>query len=1294
MPTNTTYFTSLLGQSVAFLIDKLNEIKQKYPKLKGIDPSAEQLQALKLLTILEEVLKKLHYNVLPRFDNQKKLTTTELLPIGLDLYQLKNLQKEFNKQLTIAHPIAFEVAVLLLSLLEKTPPSIKELIPFFNPEAGAMDFSSGATSLAVKMATGSKYKVILKDRETFTYELTTYKGDVTTRKEIPGQSKYTESRELYSTKLLQKMNAYLSNNLSTPIVQNHLARVKILQKFIDVELELITTMVATHVREIQEEDSLLSIDALSQSIQKNQSLLQNNKSVIAQLQGMSKQYATEKLDRLLESHPLLKPQLEPHDFSAQVLPEMMAGSDGAIPIKKALQQHIKNQITLLETTKEQLQEKIETQIKQWQQQSIETYSATIQGLEALIHTFQDTLTQITSPDDQAPLEKDKDAIKQRIERKKEALDALAQLNEVVKIRMDEIKANAVLSLELTALDKDNVVQNAQTQQSEAILQDLLTLKQQIKTSSTGLEKTIHELESHIEKTESEAAFLESLELANPEQMQEALRLLEEQLSEANTRHETTMIEHVQILDSIAETHLQTQQIEGENRLLIESLSATAEKLGLLSSPPNIDVLIKSSPLTAEFIQSIMESLTQSLVGYPGAEQLRQDHQTLFDIFRGVEKILMESPQEIPFKKINALPILKRLNPPPNITRLNYLLTIIGLEPNPTYELLNTRIKSAQVGLHERIQREPILQLITDLQQSIPARQQELNTNFDRQQSIEETANLIGLQQQKEEKEHSLTDINQEKTLLEQDSLALKTTLKLIGEIQAYHQRIQEFTDTHEFSLEDASLYEHLIELQGQYKQLDVAIKALSGEIEQGTVSENYIEILSNLGKAAHERLTSAIKLKIDFEPLRVITSRYNDELTDIFSQVETASPQLINTLIERYKKIHVDIAQQDTVLKQLKINVAKIEDELKPQRIKTLSDLQASMKASMIGTGNLLMDKLIAVFTDLESNAQVFAKNELQERIENHNKSVQKLADTEQSFTVLSMDYALDDTDLAFLSLKLTTLKSLKETVAKQLKQSHAATSKLLGRIEERRRVVEQFKKQDLEDDLKTELDAYADSGDSAGVLKYLLKQSIQSSSIKRSSLLNTMTAELMDLDQKVPTNYQDEIQEIETDKVRLQRVQAILNHYRVDSHKSSYPQAIDDLYQLINKMANTWKQTTPLTIKLTHTLSSFVLKHPEKLPTRDDFNQFKKHFTARLHSQDNLMSKHRSAWKGHLANFFIGLFTLGIALGIKAIYSSIKEGKSTLFFTETKRKKYLSTIDEHAKTIDEDANSSKSNKK
>jgi hypothetical protein len=143
----------------------------------------------------------------------------------------------------------------------------------------------------------------------------------------------------------------------------------------------------------------------------------------------------------------------------------------------------------------------------------------------------------------------------------------------------------------------------------------------------------------------------------------------------------------------------------------------------------------------------------------------------------------------------------------------------------------------------------------------------------------------------------------------------------------------------------------------------------------------------------------------------------------------------------------------------------------------------------------------------------------------------------------------------------------------------------------------------------------------------------------------------------------------------QLTQANAVLHKFETGNPK--YVDAIKLLYNQIDKTTELGDDAKILANKLRADVDRFVIAHPNKLPDEKAYDHFKRHFTSRLHSEDEIMCKHRKAWKINLANFAIGLFTLGIAIGIKLIHSKINEGRCKFFFHETKREKQILSMEE-----------------
>ena len=111
-------------------------------------------------------------------------------------------------------------------------------------------------------------------------------------------------------------------------------------------------------------------------------------------------------------------------------------------------------------------------------------------------------------------------------------------------------------------------------------------------------------------------------------------------------------------------------------------------------------------------------------------------------------------------------------------------------------------------------------------------------------------------------------------------------------------------------------------------------------------------------------------------------------------------------------------------------------------------------------------------------------------------------------------------------------------------------------------------------------------------------------------------------------------------------------------------------------------KAMVALAAELKNELNSFVGDYAKE-PKVESFNHFKaKLFLLRLHSQDALMSK-RENWNALALNIFLGVISLGIALGIKALHSKLAYGEEYVSFGhESQKQEKLADIRERLDAI------------
>jgi hypothetical protein len=222
--------------------------------------------------------------------------------------------------------------------------------------------------------------------------------------------------------------------------------------------------------------------------------------------------------------------------------------------------------------------------------------------------------------------------------------------------------------------------------------------------------------------------------------------------------------------------------------------------------------------------------------------------------------------------------------------------------------------------------------------------------------------------------------------------------------------------------------------------------------------------------------------------------------------------------------------------------------------------------------------------------------------------------------------------------------------------------------------------------DLQLKLNAYKDSGNSKEVLDHIRAKRKQLTGGELEQILNQLTVKIMDSDDKIPTSYVlSEEDEISLD---AQAVKVLLKF--VDN--PDYNQRIIGLHEQVTAMrdfGNSLNVTDPcrqiaidLANKLDEDIHRFVIKHPVVAPDANAYARFQDKFTARSHSKDNDMEPYCSTWLAILANIAIGVASLGIALGIKAITSYVKTGESFLFFRQSDMQEKVGEINKLAKEI------------
>lgn len=194
--------------------------------------------------------------------------------------------------------------------------------------------------------------------------------------------------------------------------------------------------------------------------------------------------------------------------------------------------------------------------------------------------------------------------------------------------------------------------------------------------------------------------------------------------------------------------------------------------------------------------------------------------------------------------------------------------------------------------------------------------------------------------------------------------------------------------------------------------------------------------------------------------------------------------------------------------------------------------------------------------------------------------------------------------------------------------------------------------------ELKTKLYNYAESGDNQDVIQTILAHPFPGKNLQ--PLLHKITADILEIGQVL----------VEPEQ-RAEDILTVLNQ-----NHPNYVVALRTLYKQISCMQDYGiehdnKTATALAEKLKQTTDHFIISHGASLPDQHTYQDFTKKFTARLHSEDNVISEHDHNWHYIAANIALALLLIP-----KLIYSKLTTGRCSFFFEETKASQLINAID------------------
>ncbi len=172
---------------------------------------------------------------------------------------------------------------------------------------------------------------------------------------------------------------------------------------------------------------------------------------------------------------------------------------------------------------------------------------------------------------------------------------------------------------------------------------------------------------------------------------------------------------------------------------------------------------------------------------------------------------------------------------------------------------------------------------------------------------------------------------------------------------------------------------------------------------------------------------------------------------------------------------------------------------------------------------------------------------------------------------------------------------------------------------------------------LLRELTQYADSGDTNCLLNLIRSNIKMSKNLELQSMLNKITADVLDFEDGLL-----DTENSETCELKDQQAEAVLN--QLSSQNSTYVVLIRELKKQISDMQRDGVKLTQKTLptgdaltrmayQLKRNINHFIISHGATPPRKAVYQEFCEKFTARLHSEDNIMSKGKGLMKRIIAN-------------------------------------------------------------
>ncbi len=607
--------------------------------------------------------------------------------------------------------------------------------------------------------------------------------------------------------------------------------------------------------------------------------------------------------------------------------------------------------------------------------------------------------------------------------------------------------------------------------------------------------------------------------------------------------------------------------------------------------------------------------------------------------------------------------------------------------------------------------------INELDQKITAQETKVDTLYDDLPPLKEELDRdLSVMPQKIAQQQDLQQ--QHEALLTRTKTTLSKVTANLGEQNknaeqiAYYQRLLKALPAVITSLNE--------DLKSTSKKPKVSFEPIDTIVNPNAPStkehHGFFELLTLINKELVPEWQAYCKKQEDLFKRNPNPKYFSDMVRRLLSSLETSTS--LPTLISVHEDTQKALCEQDLTLKQ---ELLEIDEKLAPI-FKEKSQLETDI--ALFENKTILFDlksakntshQLVEVITGIDA-----LKIELDETLKNHDdeatsSSIEALKVAIDALTtkfeIASLEPgSLKDEGIASSTLKIRSslhplLSILRDQITelcreKNLKQEHlrlerknTARAMFVNKTQD---ALDQYVSKRTKDyyfkdfltstdqkareifiaTLKQELALYNTTGNSDEVLLTIQNNLARFPGKHLKPLLYEIKADLLD--------EKDNVADIPlTDEITLTRhttAITILETFKKTEPK--YTQSINKLYQMLASMKRYGAGLTRdkyscgenvklLAAKLSADVDTFVMNHPDKLPSQATYDVFREKFTARLHSKDNQIDTNSNFWLQLLGNI-----TLILAVIPQLIFSKIFTGHCSFFFERPKPRRHFNTIE------------------